>query len=633
MDNFYELIDDKIREIQQKSNNLREMIRKIDSLSNMFSSEEINLSSVRENLGLLDITDVNLNEMLDIIESVGLDLNNPLISEIRKKFIDYCNPLFSAKKKNLSNELKSAFDLEKSVSEYKSITPENIMEYIDKLHKDSIFADEEKVLIYDHLIRMKTKMIIDKHRSQDEKTEKLSILKSNAKHILEKKDANKFDEYYFIIADIKELNPELKNVTKELDEIYVAIKKTLSSDNISYDDFSKLLKQYDEVYEKFKTLYSMEEDKINENKEKMTENKNENEIEPDILIEAKNIIANYDELSESERTSMIDAHITVLKQLVENGAPLSFISENISMLQKTDIDNEVAKKLYARRGDEKHSSQYYKFEDILDEIGIILSKVSELGSDLFNDKLKEDIEVLARYKNKGNSDDITLEECTKARDIIDEFKKDVEISNLTRAVFPEEFSNYLNVGQKSIVIFMTDSNGKYPIYEKMNSIDMGHRSITESRLLRTISSNITQRSYINEISRMGKYYLDVIKGHSGKKYFVRKKDDAKNFKYGNDRLSLYPLAFSERNKKLLAEEYGIPGLESILVVGTFTTTHDIDELGREIASCKDEIVKLEDLFESSTTPIETLKSIIEASSEICNKMYEDNEKLKTRKGA
>lgn len=634
MNDFYELIDKKLELVDDLIKYYENQKEEIDSFIKKLSSEYVEIDSIKLKLQELDIDDDNFKQMINIINDLNLNLNDPATTGVYDKLIKYTINLLKEEKEMILISYNHFKQLHKEISLYKNINITNYKKYLDNITLDRIFDDEEKTVLMDCLI--KSKYSIEEERKNDTfKSEDLKQLISNAKHILNKKEENNFDLCYLIITDSNSFDTGFKEITEKLYDIYNKLESIIQDEkSISYENLSSILKKYDMVYEEYKKYYFENSELLEEKiKEIEGDSLEINNSDSEIIRTAKEIVLNYEDLPENEKQGMIKGYTLAIKQLLTEKGNETYIKQNIDHLRSIEDNKEIVDKLFLKRGDEEHTSEYYRYEDILEEIEIILRKTSQLGTNVFNNKIKDQIKSFVEYKNKGNREDITLDECISAENLIDEFKKNIELSNLNEALFPENYSDNLNVGSKSIVVFMTDKNGNYPIYDKLNSIDQGNRSKVASQLLRAISSNITQRSWITDISRMGSQYIDVIKGHSGKKYYVREKDDAKNFKYGNGRLSIYPLAFSEENKNKLAIEYGVPNLENVLLIGSFTINHNIDELGKDIAKCNDEIIKIEDLFSNPSTPLEKLKEVINSSSMICNKINEENEILKTRKGA
>ena len=635
MNDFYKIIDKKIELKKDLIIYYENQNKSIDNLIKELSSEYVEIDTIKLKLQKLEINDDNFNQMISIIEDLNLNLKDPTTSGVYDKLIKYTINLLQEEKEMNLTSFNHFKQLHKEISLYKKIDITNFKDYLEKITEDRLFDDKEKSILMDCLINSKYSSL-EERKNKNVKPEDLKELISNTKHILKKKEDNKFEYCSLIIIESDSFDSRFKDVTEQLDKIYNKLKSIIKDEkSISYEDLSSALKTYDKLYEEYKKYYFKNSDLIEEKIKELEDNDIEiDNSNSEILKTAKDIVLNYEEMPEHEK-KIITGSVQTIKQLLNEGDKESelYIKKMIEHIRSLKDNKEVIDKLFVKRGDDDHTSEYYKYEDILDEIDIILRKASELGTNVFNNKIKQQIKSFVELKNKGNRENITIDECISAENLINEFKKNIELSNLNEALFPENYSNNLNVGSNSIVVFMTDNNGNYPIYDKLNSIDQGNRGKVASRLLRAISSNITQRSWITDISRMGNKYIDVIKGHSGRKYFVREKDDVKNFRYGSDRLSIYPLAFSEENRNKLAIEYGIPNLESVLLIGSFTINHNIEDLGKEIARCKDEIIKIEDLFSNSSTPIEKLKEIIDSSSMICNKIYDENEMLKTRKGA
>ena len=97
---------------------------------------------------------------------------------------------------------------------------------------------------------------------------------------------------------------------------------------------------------------------------------------------------------------------------------------------------------------------------------------------------------------------------------------------------------------------------------------------------------------------------------------------------GKTRISVVPLSVNQEIKNKIKDTYNLDDeLENVLLVGGITRTHRVDEdLKPTINNNSKRIKEINDKFNNSNTKFSEIEALINGSSKLCEKLFE-NEKV------
>ncbi len=554
----------------------------------------------------------------EIFDHKIVDIEN----QITKTWDEYQKQLSNLQRIH-NDKLVELENAKKTLDAFRTVSSESVsldlLEDLENKANELKISNEEMIIILTRLAKLTSK--------ENEKQNEEVIPQEEAKKVKAISNQN------------NDKKQEVNDIRKEYENLLIEIDKVRENRKLS---------NYDNIYEK--TIMnsgnlSMDEQKIAFDdfvKKGQLYKRNLDSIEDSFLYlktsvdgeSARNILANIKSIKDS---------IASIKEL---------ISEN----EELTIEFEIAYEEY------KNALESKEVEEIEDEK--IHNDVEQVDSDLldeYNDRYNYAVELLKKYNKAAQkglinpNENSLINRCFNSlslilsyghRDDIDEVQMQSMINQLNTTVstiesnvegalkdemFNEADSENINIGSKSIVIFL-DDDGNYLLEENLNSFDSGDRKFATKSFKNILLNELTSLSWVTDLSRRGPGKLDNLKGVVIKT--PAKEAEARNYRCASDcRISIWPVSLNPTIKEKLKQEYNNDELETVLLVGGIAVHHQITEkLLYQIKKQKhkDRIAQIDEMFSNPKTDIEDLKSIIDDSSNLCNKVL-SSKMVETRK--
>ena len=554
----------------------------------------------------------------EIFDSKIIEIEN----QITKAWDDYQKQLLDLQKIH-NDRLTELENAKKALDTFKTASSESIsLDLLDNLESKANelkLSDEEMIIILTRLAKLTSK--------ENKKQKEEIIPQEEAKKVTAISNQN------------NDKKQEVNDIRKEYEKLLIEIDKVRENRKLS---------NYDNIYEK--TIMNLGNLSTNEQKTAFDDfvkkgqlyKRNLDSIEDSFLYlktsvdgeSAKNILANIKSIKDS---------IASIKELISENEELTIEFE----IAYEEYTNSLDSKKVEEKNDEKINNDVEQVDpDLLDE---------------YNDRYNYGVELLKKYNNaiqKGlinPNENSLINRCFNSlslilsyghRDDINEVEMQSMISQLDTTIstieasaegtfkdemFNEADSENINIGSKSIVIFL-DYDGNYLLEENLNSFDSGDRKFATKSFKNILLNELTSISWVTDLSRRGPGKLDNLKGVVIKT--PAKEAEARNYRCASDcRISIWPVSLNPTIKEKLKQVYNNDELETVLLVGGIAVHHQITEkLLSQIKKpkYKDRIAQLDEMFSNPKTDIESLKSIIDDSSNLCNKVL-SSKMVETRK--
>lgn len=553
----------------------------------------------------------------EILESKIVDIEN----QITEAWDDYQKQLLDLQKIH-NDKLAELEKTIKALETFRTASSDNVsldlLETLENKASELKLSDEEMIIILTRLAKLTSKEEKQKEEviPQEETKKVTAISNQNNNQKQEVNDIRK--EYERLLIDIEKVreNRKLSNYDNIYDKT-IMNSGNLNTDEqkIAFDDFVKKGQLYkrnlDSIEDSFLYLKTSVDGES-----------------------ARNILANIKSIKDS---------IASLKELISQNEELTIEFE----IAYEEYNNSLESKKVEEKNDEKINNDVEQVDsDLLDE---------------YNDRYHYAVELLKKYNNAAQkglinpNENSLINRCFNSlslmlsyghRDNINEMEMQSMINQLETTIstieanvegalkdemFNEEDSKNINIGSKSIVIFL-DDDGNYLLEENLNSFDSGDRKFAAKSLRNILMNELTNLSWVTDLSRRGPGKLDNLKGVVIKT--PAKEAEARNYRCASDcRISIWPVSLNPTIKEKLKQEYNNDELETVLLVGGIAVHHQITEkLLYQIKKpkYKDRIAQIDEMFSNPKTDIEDLKSIIDDSSNLCNKVL-SSKMVETRK--
>lgn len=553
----------------------------------------------------------------EILDSKIADIEN----QITKAWDDYQKQLLDLQKIH-NDKLAELEKTIKTLEDFRIASSDNVsldlLETLENKASELKLSDEEMIIILTRLAKLTSKEEKQKEEviPQEETKKVTAISNQNNNQKQEVNDIRK--EYERLLIDIEKVreNRKLSNYDNIYDKT-IMNSGNLNTDEqkIAFDDFVKKGQLYkrnlDSIEDSFLYLKTSVDGES-----------------------ARNILANIKSIKDS---------IASLKELISQNEELTIEFE----IAYEEYNNSLESKKVEEKNDEKINNDVEQVDsDLLDE---------------YNDRYHYAVELLKKYNNAAQkglinpNENSLINRCFNSLSLmlsyghrynINEMEMQSMINQLETTIstieanvegalkdemFNEEDSKNINIGSKSIVIFL-DDDGNYLLEENLKSFDYGDRKFAAKSLRNILMNELTNLSWVTDLSRRGPGKLDNLKGVVIKT--PAKEAEARNYRCASDcRISVWPVSLNPTIKEKLKQEYNNDELETVLLVGGIAVHHQITEkLLYQIKKpkYKDRIAQLDEMFSNPETDIESLKSIIDDSSNLCNKVL-SSKMVETRK--
>ena len=655
-ENYNELIQKQNESLNQKKDSINVELDNIVKIE----QKQLELEKLRDFLKEHEIEKEGLLEALDVAIK---RFNNTKIPDPQYgKFLKAIEEELKDLKEKLRSQIhETIHDLE-VVEKYKNITQEEFdFEWaIGELDKTSIFTEEEKLSIIQYFAyinvsdparikkeigkievpkeketKEETKKIVpeenkkeeikepvneEKEEIKEEKKEikkaikledlkeKLSSRKANMEWILQKRAKTNFDEFeeallYIEDADLTEEKKQLlnnfknsaqaiKNRFEATSDYYLRLPDKVNKNN--YQQVVSLLESIDENTKEFKEQFS----------EFYKEYKEFNSVFGNIIEKPED---KKEATSESQKTS---TEAPAEEKPVEKPSAEAMAEEkpaeeprqqvqSISENQELVTESQLLPETKTLNISDEYKDIYEKGQEILNKYQNVTDLPSNMGGYVL--AIEQTLSAIEQDPSEANLDSLKA--------LLAGFNKLANAEKTENSEL-EEF-----VGPTNILLFLNGGIGSETSLfdETLSKIDSGSRERVVSKIFEDFDYLLTVAPWTTKISRMGKSKVDHLKLNGGQCYGKDESDEARNYKCGGNRVCVYAMPVSQENKEKLIEYYGLPDLDSVLLIGGATKSHDkIEEfLAKPFSTNHSEVLKLIESFEDSEIDVKELARIIE----------------------
>lgn len=568
-----QLQEEYIKELERLKQEQEERIRKLEEKENLLYAFE-----------QLDVENITIEEIEDLLIKVEqLDLTDDELIIVMTRLTELSTlDLVKETEEEIKIEVKlEKLNEEEVQEEKKPVISDYYKEYIEKYEEYKKIIEEYNSLIEDY-------------------NNKDGIISSLKKQI--QKDNNSIvGEYYNYVGRINSLKMGI-----ESDSVFLIKTSSLNKKiiNTKEEEIKQHFERIKEEVEKLKVLL-----------------KSYNEVYEEYRKELEDSI--FEKLEESKKVTEI-IEDTNIDDIINAKIPQELEIEDIEP-EEIDEQEEIDEEEYENIAEETLQDFEITYDNALllyNNMKQALEKgLIEESSYLY--QLYFSFELLIQYRPPKNSTEADIVTATNnLRKTIMTIEGIVD-DDLKEVLFPKTDQEHINVGPKNIIIFL-DNNGEYLIEEDLNDMVSGDKKLAIQALENGIKTKITIRSWNSDL-RERSHHLKGSKLKLGNEMSEARSVGCGS---GKTRISVVPLSVNQEIKNKIKDTYNLDDeLENVLLVGGITRTHRVDEdLKPTINNNSKRIKEINDKFNNSNTKFSEIEALINGSSELCEKLFE-NEKV------